>query len=211
MRLIPMMLCSAMTLAGCQTVPDLSDTTTASLRLRIHYDTPGLTTPKIEVGTPTNPQVSTPISIDAKRCVYVNDPFGVVANVSDSGGVRSIVIGPSGPPFDAVIARTDPEDILAIPAPAEKDQMGQGGAIPNPGTPPDSAAVSVVYSTVKAFTDVTLLSVYQFRDGATHAQLRATARNWGPSTGVAEVYGFHVEKADPSDPQRQPGMACSTP
>lgn len=41
--------------------------------------------------------------------------------------------------------------------------------------------------------------------------MRATARNWGPGTGGSEVYGFYVEKAQPADPLRQPGMPCPVP
>ncbi|GGX94760.1 hypothetical protein GJV26_26315 [Massilia dura] len=212
MKLIPSMLCSAIALSGCQVVPNPSDTTTASMRFRIHYATPGLNTPKIEVETPkAKPGQIGAISIYANRCVYVNEPFGIVANVSDSDGVRSVRIGPSAFPFDAVRARNAAGDTIAIPAPAEPTQESSTGTIPNPGSKPDSPIVSVEYSTTKAFTDVTLLTVYEFRGSATKAQMRATATNWGASTGVAEVYGFSVEKAQPSHPARQAGMACSVP
>ena len=186
-------------LAGCETIPNMSDTTNATMRFRIHYDAPGLTTPNVEISTET--------SVDAMRCIYVNDPFGVVANVGDSGGVRSITIGPSQL-FDAVSARTNPDDIIAIPSPAESTQTVFGDTFANPGLRPNSAVVQVGYSTAKAYNASTLMSVYQFRGGATRAAFRGTARNFGSTTGVSEVYHFFVEKAT-SDPARRPGMSCS--
>jgi hypothetical protein len=209
-KLIPLMLCSSIALAGCQAVPDLADKTTANMRFRIHYDTPGLTTANIEVET-SKAEDGAAHSVDANRCVYVNNPFGIVANVSDSGGVKSILIGPSGYPFDALRVRTHAGDTVAIPAPAEPTQTGSWGTLPNPGSEADGFIVYLNYSTAKAFTDVTLLTVYEFRGNATRAQMRATARNFGPSTGVAEVYGFFVEKAEPSNPARQAGMPCQIP
>jgi hypothetical protein len=199
MKLSPLLFCPAIALTGCQVMPDLSDTTNATMRFRIHYQTPGVGTPMVEVTTNT--------SAPANRCVYVNEPFGVSANVSDSGGVRSIVIGPSGYPLDRVKARNHPGDVIAIPGPAEKTVTVSGEALPNPGLL-DDTKVRVVYSTAKSFDTVTLFAVYEFR-GAARAQMRATARNWGPATGASEVYDFTVEKAQPSDPSRQPGMPCA--
>ncbi|MCS0628835.1 hypothetical protein NX786_05770 [Telluria mixta] len=185
-------LCPAIALCGCQVMPDLSDTTNATMRFRVHYQAPGVGTPMVEVTTNT--------SAPANRCVYVNEPFGVSANVQDAGGVHSIVIGPSGYPLDRVKARNNPGDVIAIPGPAD-------GTPPNPGLL-DDTRVHVLYSTAKSFDTVTLFAVYEFRN-ATRAQMRATARNWGPTTGASEVYDFYVEKAQPSDPSRQPGMPCA--
>jgi hypothetical protein len=194
--------CMMVLLAGCQTMPDTADTTNARLRFRVHYQAPGLTTPHVEITTTT--------STEARRCIYVNAPFGVVANVADKGGVQWIIIGPSQL-FDAVSARTADGDIVAIPSPAEPTQTTSGGvSYPNPGNRPDSAVVQVGYSTVKAFDAVTLMSVYDFKGGATRAAMRATARNFGATTGVSEVYHFFVERAT-SDPARQPGMSCAVP
>lgn len=197
MKLSSVLMCGAM-LAGCQTIPDTSDTTNATMRFRIHYETPGLTTPHVEVTTST--------SLEAHRCIYVNEPFGVVANVADKGGVQWIIIGPSQL-LDAVSARNDPGDIAAIPSPAEPTQTVFGDTFPNPGPRPGTAVVQVGYSTVKAFDTVTLMSVYRFKAGATRAALRGTARNFGATTGVSEVYHFFVEKAT-SDPAKRPGMSC---
>jgi hypothetical protein len=191
MKLFPLLFCSGIALSGCQVMPDLSDTTNATMRFRVHYQTPGIGTPMVEVTTST--------SEPANRCVYVNEPFGVSANVQDTGGVRSIVIGPSGFPLDRVKARNHPGDVIAIPGPVD-------GTPPNPGLL-DDTRVHVVYSTAKSFDTVTLFAVYEFR-GTTRAQMRATARNWGTTTGASEVYDFYVEKAQPSDPSRQPGMPC---
>jgi hypothetical protein len=200
-KLSPFLLCASGLLAGCQTMPDPNDTTNATLRFRIHYEAPGLATPHVELTTST--------SIEAHRCIYVNEPFGVVANVADKGGVQSVVIGPSQL-FDAVSALNGPGNIAAIPAPAEPTQTVFGVTFPNPGLRPGSAVVQAGYSTAKAFDTVTLLSAYQFKNGATRAALRGTARNFGKTTGVSEVYHFFVEKAS-SDPARQPGMSCSAP
>lgn len=198
MKLSPVLLCGAAVLAGCQTMPDPTDTTNATMRFRIHYETPGLATPHVEVTTDT--------SLEAHRCIYVNEPFGVVANVADKGGVQWIIIGPSQL-FDAVSARNNAGDIIVLPSPAEPTQTVFGDTFPNPGLRPGSAVVQVGYSTVKAFDAVTLLSVYQFKSGATRASLRGTARNFGTTTGVSEVYNFFVEKAT-SDPAKRPGMSC---
>jgi hypothetical protein len=192
MKWSPLLFCTSLALSGCQVMPDLSDTTNATMRFRVHYQTPGIGTPMVEVTTNT--------SAPANRCVYVNEPFGISANVSDSGGVRSVVIGPSGYPLDRVKARNNPGDVIAIPAPAD-------GTPPNPGLL-DDTRVHVAYSTAKSFDTVTLFAVYEFRN-ATRAQMRATARNWGPATGASEVHDFYVEKAQPSDPSRQPGMPCA--
>jgi hypothetical protein len=200
-KLSSVLLCGAGVLAGCQTMPDPSDTTNATMRFRIHYNAPGLATPHVEVTTDT--------SLEARRCIYVNEPFGVVANVADKGGVQSIIIGPSQL-FDAVSVLNGSGDIVAIPSPAEPTQTVFGATFPNPGLRPSSAVVQVGYSTVKAFDTVTLLSAYQFKGGATRASLRATARNFGTTTGVSEVYHFYVEKAT-SDPARRPGMSCAVP
>lgn len=202
MKLLPWLFCSGIALSGCQVMPDLSDTSNATMRFRVHYQAPGLGTPMVEIRTTTSTQ--------ANRCVYVNEPFGIVANVSDPGGVRSIAIGPSAHPFDSVKARTNPGDITAIPGPAEPTQVVSGATVPNPGVAPNGATVRVVYSTAKSFNTVTLLSAYEFHNGA-RAAMRATARNWGSTTGVSEVYHFYVEKAQPSDPSRQAGMPCHVP
>lgn len=201
MKLFPLLLGAATVLSGCQTMPDTADTTNARLRFRIHYDTPGLTTPSVEITTES--------SIQANRCIYVNEPFGVVANVADSGGIRSIVIGPSQF-FDAVTVRKNAGDIVAIPGPAETTQTVSGVTFPNPGSRPGSPAAQVVYSTAKAFDSVTLLTMYDFTGGS-RAAMRATARNWGATTGVSEVYHFHVQKAEPGNPARQAGMNCPLP
>lgn len=201
MKLFPMLLAGSLALGGCQTMPDLADTTKARLRLRVHYDTPGLTTPHVEMTTQS-------VTL-ANRCVYVREPFGIVANVADSGGVRSVRIGPSQF-FDAITARTNEGDVVAIPSPAEATQ-GTGSAVyPNPGVEPGSAVTNALYSTAKAFDTVTLMSVYQFRNGATRASFYGTARNFGDATGVSQIYHFYVEKAT-SDPARQPGMSCFVP
>lgn len=201
MKLFPLLLVTAAVTTGCQTMPDMADTTPAKLRFRIHYQTPGLGTPNIEIETTT--------STLANRCVYVNSPFGVAANVADSGGIRSITIGPSQL-FDAVTVRKNPGDIVAIPGPAETTQTVSGVTFPNPGSRPDSPAAQVVFSTAKAFDTVTLLTTFDFKN-ASRASMRATARNWGSTTGIAEVYHFYVEKADAANPARQPGMACYVP
>ncbi len=202
MKLLAMMMFAGFALTGCKVMPDLSDTTNPTMRFRIHYETPGLGTPMVEIATT--------VSTAANRCVYVNEPFGIVANVADPGGIRSIVIGPSGAPFDGVKARTGPGDTVAIPAPAEKTQVVSGATVANPGVPGAGAVVQVLYSTVKSFDTVTLLSVYEF-NGVTRAAMRGTARNWGSTTGPAEVFHFHVEKAQPGDPARQAGMPCKLP
>ncbi|QYF93737.1 hypothetical protein KY495_00395 [Massilia sp. PAMC28688] len=201
MKLTASLLCTVLWMTGCQTMPDTADTTPAKLRFRIHYHAPGLTTPMSEVETTT--------SVAAGRCVYVNSPFGVVANVADKGGVRSIVIGPSAF-FGALAARANPGDIIAIPGPAETTQTVSGMTFPNPGKQPGSAVTQVRFSTAKAYDTVTLLTVYEF-NGANRGALRATARNWGATTGVSEVYNFFVERADPGNPARRAGMPCSVP
>jgi len=197
-KLSPLLCGMVAVLAGCQTMPDPNDTTNATLRFRVHYEAPGLTTPHVEITTMTSTQ--------ANRCIFVNSPFGIVANVADKGGVKSIVLGPSQL-FDAVAARTASGDIAAIPSPAEPTQTAGGDTFPNPGNRPGTAMVQVGYSTVKAFDTVTLLSVYEFKAGATRAALRGTARNFGTTTGVSEVFHFFVERAT-SDPAKQPGMSC---
>jgi hypothetical protein len=201
MKLSPALLCAGLALSGCQVMPDLADTTNATLRFRVHYQAPGIGTPMVEVAT----TASTP----ANRCIYVNEPFGISANVADSGGVRSIVIGPSGYPLDRVRARNQPGDVVALPGPAEPTVVVSGTTLQNPGLL-DDIRVQVLYSTAKSFDTATLFAVYEFR-GATRAQMRATARNWGQTTGVSEVYDFYVEKAQPADPSRQPGMPCAVP
>ncbi len=201
MKLFPLLLGSAMAVSGCQTMPDTADTTNARLRFRIHYDTPGLTTPSVEITTETSSQ--------ANRCIYVNNPFGVVANVADKGGIRSIIIGPSQF-FDAVMVRKNSGDIVAIPGPAESTQTVSGVTFPNPGSRPDSPAAQVVFSNAKVFDTVTLLTTYDFT-GANRASMRATARNWGATTGVSEVYHFYVQRAEPGNPSRQAGMNCPVP
>lgn len=198
MKLSPLLCGMVVALAGCQTMPDTNDTTNATLRFRVHYEAPGLTTPHVEITTMTSTQ--------ANRCIFVNSPFGIVANVADKGGVKSVVLGPSQL-FDAVSARTAPGDIVAIPSPAEPMQSAGGDTFPNPGNRPGTAVVQVGYSTVKAFDTVNLLSVYEFKGGATRAALRGTARNFGTTTGVSEVFHFFVERAT-SDPAKQPGMSC---
>lgn len=201
MKLLPLLFVAAAVLSGCRAMPDFADTTPPALRMRIHYDRPGLATPYTEIRTET--------SIMANRCVYVNDPFGVVTNVADPGGIRSIVIGPSGF-FDAVTVRRGAGEILAIPGPAEPTQTVSGVTFPNPGSRPGSPSAQVLFSTAKAYDTVNLLTIYQFNSASTGA-LRATARNWGTSAGVAEVYNFFIQKAEPGNPSRQAGMACSVP
>lgn len=198
---LSLLLSTIIALTGCQVMPDLSDTTPATLRFRVHYQAPGLTTPMVEIETTA--------AIEARRCIYVNEPFGVVANVHDDEGVRSITIGPSAY-LDAIAARTEEGDILVIPLPAEPMQPGSGVSFPNPGNRPDSAIVSVLYSTEKAYSSATLMSVYTFRR-ATLGALRATARNFGSATGVSEVYNFYVRKAEADNPTRQAGMPCELP
>jgi hypothetical protein len=200
-KLSSLLVCASSLLAACQTVPDPTDTTNATMRFRIHYEAPGLTTPHVEISTQT--------SLEARRCIYVNDPFGVVANVSDKGGVRSIVIGPSLSP-DVVSVRDNSGDIVAIGTPAEPTQGTPPNVFPNPGHRPGEPVVIVLYSTAKAFDAATLLSVYQFKGGATRAAMRGTARNFGATTGVSEVYNFFVEKAT-SNPAQRPGMSCAVP
>lgn len=184
-------------LGGCRAMPDLADTSNAELRFRVHYQAPGLTSPYVEYWTN--------ISSMAGRCVYVNEPFAVSANAADKGGIRSIAVGPSQS-FGNVALRDGPGDIIAFPGPAEPTQGSP--AFPNPGHQPGSAAAQVVFSTARAYDSVSLLATYRFANGANRAAFRGTARNFGATTGVSEVYHFFVEKAT-SDPGKQPGMTCA--
>lgn len=198
--LSPVLLATGIALSGCQTMPDMNDTTNPTLRLRVHYETPGIGTPNVEVVTTT--------SVAGNRCLYVNEPFGISANASDKGGIKSIVIGPSAYPFDGLKARA--ADTAAIPGPAEATQTVSGTTVANPGITANGAEVRVAYSTAKTFDTVTLVTAYDFAKPGT-MRIRGTVRNWGQSTGVAEVYEFHVIKAVPGDPARQAGKACAIP
>jgi hypothetical protein len=193
--------CCAGVLTGCQVNPNSGDTTNATLRFRIHYNEPGIASPNVEV-TATK-------SIEANQCVYVASTFGVAANAADSGGIRSITLGPSSY-LNAVQVRTQNGDIVALPSPSVPTQPYNGGTIPNPGNPPGTAMVSVSYAQGKTFDTVTLSGAYQFAGGATLAALRGTVRNFGSSTGVSEVYNFYVRPAT-AHPAQQPGMACPMP
>jgi hypothetical protein len=201
MRLFPVSITVFALLAGCQTTPNSGDTSNATLRFRIHYQSAKIGTPNVEVVTTT--------SIEAGQCVYVASPFGVAANAADSGGIRSIVLGPSGL-FDAVKVRQLAGDTVALPSPAESTQLWSGNTISNPGTPPGSAMVMVEYSKAKAFDTVNLLGTYEFAGGSKLGALRGTVRNFGATTGVSEVYNFYVRPATNAAAE-QPGMPCKLP
>lgn len=200
MKVLPLLLCAPLLLAGCRTMPDPTDTTNARIRFRIHYQAPGLTTPNVEILATS--------SVQANRCLYVATPFGVVVNAGDEGGIRSIYIGPSMYLGD-VVALSGPDDILAIPGPLEPTQ-GSGTPFPNPGKAPGSAVVSVVYSTARAYDAATLLTAYDFAPGKSLAAMRGTVRNFGATTTVSEVYHFFVRKAG-TGANEQPGMPCTPP
>lgn len=202
MKWLPLLCCTGVVLSGCQVMPDTSDTTNATLRFRVHYQTPGLNTPMVEM--------TTTASTFANRCIYVNEPFGIAANVSDPEGVRSVTISPSTPLMDGARARQQSGDVLALPGPAEPTQTYYSETLANPGVTANGRIVRVVYSTAKSFSTVNLLSVFTF-DGTNRVPMRATVRNWGQTTTVSEVFHFYVEKAQPNDPARQPGMPCPAP
>lgn len=202
MKCFPLCMCAAALLAGCQTMPDLNDTTNAELRFRVHYEKPALGSPNVEIVTST--------WIEAGRCVFVATPFGVAANAADTGGIRSVSIGPSAY-FDALKVRQLPGDVLfALPSPAEPTQGPPGATFPNPGNMPDSAVVRVGYSTAKAFDTVTLMATYEFAPGASLGALHGTVYNFGATTGVSQVYHFYVRPAT-NNPAEQPGMNCAVP
>jgi hypothetical protein len=200
MKHLPLLGALAALCCACEVMPDTADTTNPTLRMRIHYQRPGIGTPSVEI---TADQ-----SVEANRCVYVASPFGVSANVADSGGVRSVIMGPSAF-FDALSLRQQSGDLVAIPSPTVATQPDGAGSIPNPGSSPDSNTVRVSYSAGKVFDTVNLLATYEFK-GSPVAALRATARNFGATTGVAEVYHFYVRPSG-SGPSEQPGMACLKP
>lgn len=200
MKVVPFTACAAaLLLSACQVAPNAGDTSNATLKFRIHYQNPVLGSPNVEVVTSH--------SIEAGRCVYVATPFGVAANAADTGGIRSIVLGPSGL-FDAVKVRQQAGDTVALPSPGVPTQGSP--AFPNPGTAPGSAVVQVSYSQGKVFDTVNLLGVYEFTPGASLAVLRGTVRNFGATTGVSEVYNFYVRRAG-NAPSQQPGMPCLLP
>src|SRR4051812_23079260 len=167
MKLLPIYLCAAALLSACQTTPNTGDTTNATLKFRIHYQNPALGSPNVEVVTMN--------SIEAGRCVFVATPFGVAANAADSGGIRSIVLGPSGL-FTAVKVRQQPGDTVALPSPTVATQGSP--AFANPGTPAGSAVVQVSYSQGTVFDTANLLGIYEFTPGSTLGALRGTVRNF---------------------------------
>jgi hypothetical protein len=201
-RLLPLFVCCAGVLAGCQVTPNPADTTNAKLRFRIHYLQPGPASPNVEVRTSS--------SIEARQCVYVASLFGVSANAGDADGIRYINIGASAY-FDALKARGLSGDTVALPGPSVPTQPASGGGtMPNPGSVPGSALVTVSYDPGTAFSNVTLAGTYQFAPGASLGALHGTVHNFGSTTGVSEVYHFYVRPATAS-PTQQPGMSCPLP
>jgi predicted RecA/RadA family phage recombinase len=201
MKLFPLGLCAVAMLSACQVSPNAGDTSNATLKFRIHYQQPGLGSPHVEVMSNK--------SVEAGKCVFVASPFGVAANAADPGGIRSIVLGPSGL-FGAVKVRQLAGDTVALPSPSSPTQTKGSDTFANPGTPPGSAVVQVSYSQGKAFDTVNLLSTYEFTPGSTLGALRGTVHNFGTTTGVSEVFNFYVRPAT-NQASQQPGMACQLP
>lgn len=200
MKSIAPTICLFALLAGCQTMPDTTDTTPPRLTFGIHYQGTRLNSPAVEIQTTT--------SMEARRCIYVNSPFLVVARAEDSGGIRYIIVGPSAY-FDGGLAPgDDPEDVLSLPVPAERTLPYSDGTYPNPGKRGSTAHVH--FSTAKAYAGASLFVNYEFTPGITRGALRATARNFGPVPVPAEVYHFYVQRAT-DEPWKQPGMECPIP
>lgn len=198
MKLLPLLL--FIPLAGCQVDPQAGGASKPTLRFRIHYQAPGLSTPHVEIVTTA--------SVEAGRCVYVATPFGVAVNTFDPGGIGSVIIGPSAY-FDAVEARALPGDIVALPGPTVPTQETGSGTIPNPGIS-GGKTVQVNYGLGAVFDTVNLLGTYEFVGGASLGAFRATVRNVASVGSLLEVYNFYVRRAT-GLPGQQPGMSCALP
>jgi hypothetical protein len=193
-------ICLFTLLAGCQVMPDTTDTTPPLLTFSVHYQGTSLNSPAVEIRTHT--------STEARRCLYVNSPFLVVARAEDSGGIRSIIAGPSAYFDGGLVPGSDPQDVLSLPVPAERTVTYPDGTYPNPGKRGSTA--HVLFSTAKAYAGVSLFVNYEFTSGITRGALRATTRNFGPAAVPAEVYHFYLQRAT-DDPWKQPGMECPIP
>lgn len=191
-------------LSGCQTVPDLNDNTVPTLRLRLHHQQPGLATPFVEFNT-----TSAQPFIYLKSCLYVNDPFSVAVTAQDPGGVKFIAIS-TLTLFNTIEPRLLDGDLVAIPSPAEATQQAWGETFANPGVASNGSTVRLGYSTAKAFDTATLTATYKFKND-NPAGLSILAYNWGQGNNNAQINNVFIQRADPSDPAKQAGMACKYP
>ena len=181
--------------------PNRNDPSAPRLEFRVYYAQPRF------ASRATAPVVTTR-SMDSDRCVYVTSPFAVLATASDDGGIASMVVGPSAGVGLAV--RSSATELFALP-PADGPQTDtDGSSFPNPGVVPRSNDIRVTFPPGRAYEGASLFGTYEFPPGANVAALRATVRNFSPTSGVSEVFNFYVRRAG-QGVSEQPGAECRQP
>jgi hypothetical protein len=201
-------------ICGCATVtPDTSDTTPPKLTFQIHYksaDPPEQPVfGAVSLNAPHTGQIETSDVTFVDKCVYVEPIFAVYVQAEDTGGISSIIVGPSKflpaiQPHDVVDL-----DIFGTPNPGVDTQGNP--PYPNPGYEPGSNVVRLRFDGGKAYDSATLKVTYKFAQAATIGAIHADAYNFGQGGGtLAQVYHFYVRPAGAAATE-QPGVPCAVP
>jgi hypothetical protein len=193
-------------------VPDTSDTTPPKLTFQIHYksaDPPELPVyGAVTLNAPHTNPIETSDSTSANQCVYVEPIFAVYVQAKDTGGIRSIIVGPSQY-FSAIQPHDEVAfDIFGTPNPGVDTQGNP--PYPNPGYQPGSSAVLFSFHGGKVYDSATLKVTYKLAQAAPIGAIRATVHNFGQGSDVAEVYDFFVKPAGAAATE-QPGKPCNAP
>lgn len=198
-------------ICGCATVtPDTSDTTPPKLTFQIHYksaDPPEQPVfGAVSLNAPHTGQIETSDVTFVDKCVYVEPIFAVYVQAEDTGGISSIIVGPSKflpaiQPHDVVDL-----DIFGTPNPGVDTQGNP--PYPNPGYLPGSSTVQFSFHGGKVYDGATLKVTYKLAQAI--GAIRATARNFGQGGDVAEVNDFYVRPAGAAATE-QPGVPCDVP
>ena len=199
-RFLPVL---ALLLSGCHPAlrvgPDIYDRSVPYVQLAVYYD-----------ASHSDYVVSRAYSFDANRCIYVSNPFHVVALATDyQGGISYLNLGS---PDLFPIANS----VAAKPPPASPtqtfDQTSPPVTYPNPGMWPGSHTAEVTYYTggpVPPYlsTEARLEVDYDF-GGTSVTHLNALARNTSVSASTSSIDGYFVR---PADATHAPGSACTPP
>lgn len=199
-RFLPVL---ALLLSGCHpgpmVSPNINDRSPPDLRLYVYYDAS-------HFDSVVKPDQT--FSFAPNRCLYVSNPFHVVATATDvDGGISYLSLGsPDLVPLATTIVAKPPPD-----SPTQTlDQTSPPVTYPNPGMFPGSRTAEATYYTGapgRVFYRANLEADFDF-GGNTVADLNTSARNTSVSASSSSIDGYFVR---PADAAHAPGSACTPP